>query len=108
MNVKNVALQAYKTALDGQKALEGQIRSRVRPNGQEDKGFGSMLTDSLKNVNELQSEKKAMIEEFASGKTENVHELMITMQKASLAMSMTSTVRNKIMTAYQEILRMPF
>jgi flagellar hook-basal body complex protein FliE len=49
-----------------------------------------------------------MIEEFASGKRQNVHELMITMQKAGMAMSMTSAVRAKVMSAYQELMKMSF
>lgn len=56
----------------------------------------------------MQSEKKMMIEQFASGKSQNVHELMITMQKAGLAMQMTGAVRGKIMQSYQEIMKMPF
>ena len=45
---------------------------------------------------------------FASGKTQNVHELMISLQKAGLAMDMTSAVRNKVMNAYQELMRIQF
>ena len=62
--------------------------------------------DSLAQVNDMQLEKKAMIESFAAGETQNVHELMIHIQKAGVAMSMTSAVRSKVMQAYQEVMRM--
>lgn len=108
MNVKSVALQAYKNAVDHNRSLESQIKSKVKSDREETGNFGDALVKSLGDVNELEAQKHAMIEDFASGKSDNVHELMITMQKAGLAMSMTSAVRNKIMTAYQEIMRMPF
>ncbi|MDO9081765.1 MAG: flagellar hook-basal body complex protein FliE, partial [Humidesulfovibrio sp.] len=45
---------------------------------------------------------------FAAGKDHNVHELMISLQKAGLAMSMTSAVRSKILQSYQELTKMQF
>lgn len=109
MNVKSVALQAYQNALVSQRSLQDKIRSTVKTGIEEqESGFGNVLLDSLGKVNDMEIQKNSMIEEFASGKSDNVHELMITMQKAGLALSMTSAVRNKIMTAYQELMRMSF
>ncbi|MEF2145375.1 MAG: flagellar hook-basal body complex protein FliE [Desulfovibrionaceae bacterium] len=105
--IKSVALQAYNNALKDTRQLSQGIRERTVQK-EPATGFDTMLEGSLGKVNELQTQKTQMIEEFASGKTQNVHELMITMQKAGLAMQMTSTVRGKIMQAYQEIMRMPF
>ncbi|UIJ39480.1 flagellar hook-basal body complex protein FliE [Desulfobaculum bizertense] len=73
-----------------------------------EKPLSETVTDSLKKVNDLQTEKNMMIEEFASGRTQNVHELMISLQKAGLAMRMTSAVRNKVMQAYRELAQMQF
>jgi Flagellar hook-basal body protein len=56
----------------------------------------------------MQTEKNAMIASFASGETPNVHELMISLQKASLAMKMTSAVRNKVLEAYKELSKIQF
>jgi flagellar hook-basal body complex protein FliE len=60
----------------------------------------------LKSVNDRKLETNEMIKSFASGKTQNVHELMISMQKASVAMSMTTAVRSKVMAAYKEVMSM--
>ncbi len=49
-----------------------------------------------------------MITSFASGETQNVHELMISMQKASVAMNLTSAVRNKVIEAYKEMSKLQF
>jgi flagellar hook-basal body complex protein FliE len=56
----------------------------------------------------METEKKTSIQAFASGEEQNVHELMITLQKAGLAMSMTSAVRNKVMEAYKEVMHLQF
>ena len=71
-------------------------------------GFVDTITSSLKRVNELQKAKNQAIDDFASGRSQNVHELMIAMQKSSLAMKMTSAVRSKVLEAYKEISKMQF
>lgn len=105
--IRNVAMQAYQNALQDASKLSKSIRSTTERK-EPAEGFGNMLTESLSKVNAMDAEKSQMIEEFASGKTQNVHELMISMQKASIAMQMTSAVRGKVIQAYQEIMRIPF
>lgn len=70
--------------------------------------FSDTLSESLARVNELQHAKNNAIDEFASGRKQNVHELMITMQKSSLAMKMTTAVRGKVLEAYKELAKMQF
>ena len=60
----------------------------------------------MSKVQELQTNKDTMIQAFASGESQNVHELMITMQKAGLAMNLTAAVRNKVMEAYEDLSRL--
>ncbi|WP_031479751.1 flagellar hook-basal body complex protein FliE [Maridesulfovibrio frigidus] len=108
MSIKNVAMQAYTNALQTQNKFDKKFDQTMKVGNTEPNSFTSTLKDSLTNVNDLQTEKKSMIEDFASGKNQNVHELMISLQKAGLAMTMTSTVRSKVMSAYQEVLKMPF
>lgn len=70
--------------------------------------FTDTVTQSVKRLQSLQDTRDKAIEDFASGRTQNVHELMITMQKASLAMNLTSAVRGKVIEAYKELSRMQF
>lgn len=70
--------------------------------------FQDTLNSSLKEVNEMQGVKTQMIKSFATGENQNVHELMITLQKAGLAVNMTSAVRNKVLEAYKELSRITF
>ncbi|MEG6550936.1 flagellar hook-basal body complex protein FliE [Desulfocurvibacter africanus] len=108
MSVSNVAMKAYSKALDAHKEAEKKALGSASYNPDAESGFTKTMNASLKKVNDLQLEKNSMVEAFASGENQNVHELMIQIQKAGLAINMTSAVRNKIMTAYQEIMRMSF
>ena len=111
MAITPIALKAYQTALQSMNTglNESKQKSGSITQGQDqDKNFAEAITDSVKQVNELQKEKGEMIKSFASGEEQNVHELMITLQKAGLAMSMTSAVRSKVMEAYKELMHMSF
>lgn len=73
-----------------------------------DNSFMGTIKNSLHQVNQLETAKAEAITDFASGRTQNVHDLMITMQKSSMAMKLTSAVRGKILEAYKEIAKMQF
>ncbi len=70
--------------------------------------FSDTVANSMEKLQSLQHAKATAIEDFASGRNQNVHELMITLQKASVAMSLTSAVRGKVMEAYKELSRIQF
>ncbi len=70
------------------------------------KSFGEVLTDSLEEVNNLQHEADKAIEDFATGQTKSIHETMMAVNKAGTAFRMTMQVKNKIVEAYQEVIRM--
>ncbi len=110
MAINNIAMDAYRAAMDlgkiSEKSESSSNRSEQGGSSSESQ-FTSALQDTLSHVNDLQVEKETMIEAFASGERQNVHELMISLQKAQVAMQMTSAVRNKVMEAYKEVMRMP-
>lgn len=69
--------------------------------------FADLLSGAINNVNTLQKEADAQKTAFAAGKTDNIQDVMIAMEKADIAFQMTLQVRNKVLEAYQEIMRMP-
>lgn len=69
-------------------------------------GFGQILKDSVAEVNKLQLDAGKAIENLASGKVENVHEAMIAMEKASVSFNLMLEVKNKLLSAYDEMMRM--
>lgn len=109
MIVKSVAIQAYQNALKTQQAAQHKTgASFAKGAAAPENSFINTLKGSLEKVNDMQNEKSSMVQSFAAGKDQNVHELMISLQKAGLAMSMTSAVRSKIMQSYQELTKMQF
>jgi len=68
--------------------------------------FGVMLKGAIKEVNQLQGEADASIEQLITGESKNLHETMIAMEKANISFRLMMEVRNKIIEAYQEIMRM--
>ncbi len=70
--------------------------------------FGNLLKSSLDSVNELQSQSGELKVAFERGDTNvSLAEAMIASQKADLSFRAMSEVRNKLVTAYQEIMNMP-
>ena len=107
MSIQSVGFKAYASALQNFAQAERKMQTQTKETGVKN-DFGDILTNSLEKVNDLQSERSQLITSFASGQNQNVHELMIAMQKASISMSMTSAVRNKVIEAYKELSRMQF
>lgn len=68
--------------------------------------FGDYLKEALNNVNDLQVQSDKMSDDFAAGKIDNIHDVTIAQEKAYIALELTTQVRNKILDAYNEIMRM--
>jgi flagellar hook-basal body complex protein FliE len=74
--------------------------------GQSDSPFGEILKDAISTVNELQKQSDQEIQKVMTGESQDLHNTVIAMQKADLSFQMMMQVRNKIVQAYQEIMRM--
>lgn len=68
--------------------------------------FIETLNQSIERVNQLQKEADQAIEELATGESKSVHGAMIAVSKADMAFRLTMQVRNKMVEAYQEVMRM--
>ena len=68
--------------------------------------FGAVLKDSLAQVNTLQHDADTAIQSLATGGQATLHDTMLAVQKADLSFRLMMQVRNKIIDAYQEVLRM--
>lgn len=77
----------------------------VKSNGPAE-GAGKFFSELVTKVNDLQLQSDKSIQALASGENKNLHEVMISMEKASISFQFMSSVRNKAMEAYQEIMRM--
>lgn len=69
--------------------------------------FSEFLNNAVSDVNKLQLESEQLNDAFAMGMNDNLHQVMIAAEKADIALQFTVQIRNKILEAYQEIMRMP-
>jgi flagellar hook-basal body complex protein FliE len=76
-----------------------------RPTGSD--AFSSILQQSVRNVSQLQGDAESSINQFVSGEQEDPHTTMLAVQRASLAFDEFVQVRNKVVQAYQEVMKMP-
>ena len=68
--------------------------------------FGQVLKQSLGEVNQLQNEADQAIDALATGQNTDIHNTMIAMEKADVAFRLLMQIRNKVITAYETIMRM--
>ena len=68
--------------------------------------FADSLKMAVDNVNQLQKQADKKMQELATGKSQNIHEVMIATERADIALKLMMQVRNKIIEAYQEVMKM--
>ncbi|MCP5195792.1 MAG: flagellar hook-basal body complex protein FliE [Gammaproteobacteria bacterium] len=69
--------------------------------------FASVFKSMLVSVNQSQQYSRQLAESFDMGQHQDVTGVMIAQQKARLAFQSTLQVRNKLVTAYQDVMNMP-
>jgi len=95
-------------AVQGINSINSTIASPVKnvDNPDRNVNFKDILFDALNNVSALEQESAKMTEDFIAGRTDNIHSVLIAAEKASISLQFIMEVRNKVMDAYQEIMRM--
>nr|WP_244516646.1 flagellar hook-basal body complex protein FliE [Alkalicoccus daliensis] len=68
--------------------------------------FKTWLNEAVEGVNNTRIDSENMTQAMARGEQVDLHEVMISAQKASITLETTIEVRNKVIEAYQEIMRM--
>jgi flagellar hook-basal body complex protein FliE len=69
-------------------------------------GFESMLSDAIRSVEQFQQNSQTAIGKFLSGEDEEVHKVALATQQAEIAFDLFLQMRNKVVAAYQEVMRM--
>src|SRR6056297_3928653 len=95
-------------SLDPIKRLERLQGGQVNPikKGEAEPDFQKILNDAIQNVNVQQKDAIQAEDDFAAGKISNIHDVIIRAEKAAMSLTLTMEVRNKIVDAYKEIMRM--
>ncbi len=75
-------------------------------NPEKTQSFGDFLSDSISQVNALQQDANVAMEKIASGDSRNLHETLLAVEKADIALKTMNQIRSKVIDAYKEIMRM--
>ena len=106
-------LQMRSSILNQNQALQraaGQGGIGAPGGGVEDGGapdFGAAINNALQQVNAQQAKASHITEAYERGDTHDIVSVMIERQKASLGFETTLQVRNKLLSAYRDIMNMP-
>jgi flagellar hook-basal body complex protein FliE len=71
-------------------------------------GFGDTLKSAIRQVNDLRDNSDQQVAELVQGDRQDVHNVMIAVEKADIAFQLMMQVRNKIVSAYQEVSKLQF
>lgn len=74
--------------------------------GEAGRSFMQTLKQAVESVNQQQVQSDDVAARFAAGQVEDVHDAMISMEKAALSFKFMVEVRNKLLDGYQEVMRM--
>lgn len=73
-----------------------------------DKGsFKDLLSDLVTNVNDLQAQSGAAQQALVNGEPIELHEVMIKLEQAGVAMDLLLEIRNRLLNGFTELMRMP-
>lgn len=109
--IENLSGFRSSQGLDGQMS-ESRVQREMTQQGLETSSgsggvtFSDMLKDSFDEVNKFQHQADHAIKELVAGRNKNVHETMLAIDRAETSLKLAMQVRNKILDAYREIMRM--
>ncbi|MGB0453489.1 MAG: flagellar hook-basal body complex protein FliE [Bacteriovoracaceae bacterium] len=68
--------------------------------------FSSILESKLDSLNGLQQDANLAVQKLVTGKTKNIHETLFAVERAEIAFKTMHKIRNKVLDAYKEVMRM--
>ncbi|NMA87264.1 MAG: flagellar hook-basal body complex protein FliE [Tissierellia bacterium] len=96
MEIKNIGIEK----------IQSPINMGVQKDIGKNKDFSEILNNALDNVNRLQLESEEYRNLLITGEIDNLHDVTIAQEKANIALQLTLSIRNKMVEAYREIMRM--
>ncbi len=78
-----------------------------KPAETQEGSFTELFSNLLNSVNEIQGESAQIQQDMLNGEPVELHEVMIKAEEAGIAMDLMLEVRNKLMNAYNDLMKMP-
>jgi flagellar hook-basal body complex protein FliE len=82
------------------------LREKAPAAGGESKDFGKIFADAVGSVEQYREKAETAANGFMNGETEEIHQVILAGQRAEIAFETFLQVRNKVVQAYQEVMRM--
>lgn len=103
-----LTISTAKDLLETGKTYSQISKQRVQPDIGDSKvpSFSETLNQAVGKVNQLQQEADIKMQKLATGETSDISDVMISAEKADIALKLMVSVRNKMIDAYQEIMKM--
>ncbi len=95
MPISNIQLPAELGSIQGNESV-----GRAAP------GFADHLADFLSEANTEMGKAQEVTTAFSLGETNNLHETMLAAERAVIAFKLVGSIRNRLMDAYNEVMRM--
>jgi len=96
-----------RSSVDQLKPLAGiELKKAEGGKATEGTSFGSVLNDAIQDINKLQNDADTAIAKVQLEDASSIHDAMIALEKAGISFQVMMQVRNKILDAYQEVMRM--
>lgn len=86
--------------------LEPQSVGSGAGTGKSGSDFSKFLTDALGQVDALQKNAEVASLQLATGQVDDLSSVMVAIEKASLSLSLTVAARDKVLDAYNQVMRM--
>lgn len=90
----------------GGNAIERLGQNSVNSQEKDEKSFGNLLKNLVDDVKSTQEISDHATQELVAGKSKDIHGAMIAMEKADVSLRLLMQVRNKVIEAYREVMRM--
>lgn len=98
MSIESIAALAGTAQLDAARAIQAQVRP-------EPTAFDA-LVQRIAGLNDQMQANAQAVQSVALGQTDNLHQVMMTLERTKLEFDLLLQVRNKVLDAYQELMRM--
>lgn len=101
-------MREIRSQVDSQPVRPEALGSAANVQGSDRSSFGDVLKSAVDSVNETQQKSSALQRAFEMGDPQvDITQVMIQMQKASVSFEAMNQVRNRLVSAYQDIMNMP-
>jgi flagellar hook-basal body complex protein FliE len=87
------------------KTRPDEVKAATLGNQSNGTSFGDVLENAIQQVSNLQQEAGSESQKLLTGNTQDIHSAMVALQKADVSFQMMMQVRNKLVSAYQEIMK---